>query len=61
MDVVRSTELPADSELLATLKPVATPSPKPVGLTPPPGPAEDAAPKSVRVALFTDIAVGDAP
>jgi len=63
MDVVRSTELPANSELLAELQP-ATPAPVE------PAPATEAAkigyakaapPRSVRVALFTDISVGDAP
>ena len=69
MDVVRSVELPANSELIAALTPAAapaTPSPSPA-----PAPAPTAAapaagpklavPKTVRVALFKDIAVGDAP
>jgi len=67
MDVVRSTELPADSELLAELRPAA---PVPAEPTPETETAKEAAkigyakaalPKSVRVALFTDISVGDAP
>jgi biopolymer transport protein ExbD len=64
MDVVRSTELPANSPLLAELRP-ATGAP-----AEPPTPETEAAkigyakaapPKNVRVALFTDISVGDAP
>jgi len=63
MDVVRSTELPADSELLAELRPAA---PAPAEPAPPPeavkiGLATVAPPRNVRVALFTDISVGDAP
>jgi biopolymer transport protein ExbD len=63
MDVVRSTELPADSELLAELRPAA---PAPAEPAPPPeavkvGLAKAAPPRNVRVALFTDISVGDAP
>jgi biopolymer transport protein ExbD len=63
MDVVRSTELPANSELLAELRPAV---PAPAEPTPAPeaaklGYAKAAPPRSVRVALFTDISVGDAP
>jgi biopolymer transport protein ExbD len=70
MDVVRSVELPANSELIAALTPApaapATPSPSPAPAPPPTAAAPAAgprvaAPKTVRVALFTDIAVGDAP
>jgi biopolymer transport protein ExbD len=77
MDVVRSTELPANSELLAELRPAvpapagptpasAEPTPAPAEPTPAPeaatlGYAKAAPPRSVRVALFTDISVGDAP
>jgi biopolymer transport protein ExbD len=64
MDVVRSAELPSDSELLAELRP-ATAAPQDQAALAPgaakPGPARGAMPKTVRVALFTDIAVGDAP
>jgi len=61
MDVVRSVELPANSELLASLKPIATPSPSPSAQPPAHGLPKTLPPPSVRVALFTDIAVGDAP
>ena len=63
MDVVRSTELPADSELLAGLAPIAAPPGEGPELAAPPVavPKAVTAPKPVRVALFTDIAVGDAP
>ena len=64
MDVVRSVELPADSELVAEL----SPAPAPNAAQPAPAPevaklgyARPAPPRTVRVALFTDIAVGDAP
>ena len=64
MDVVRSAELPADSELLAEL----TAGGRRAGRAadPPEGGARSASrrprpPQNVRVALFTDIAVGDAP
>ena len=64
MDVVRSTELPANSELLAELQP-ATAAPTqpeaPVTEAAKIGYAKPAPPKNVRVALFTDISVGDAP
>jgi len=63
MDVVRSVELPANSELLTQLAPPAPETAAPAaapGATPPAGPALPA-PKTVRVALFSDIAVGDAP
>jgi len=56
MDVVRSAELPVNSELLATLKPVATPSPMPAA-APTPGLPKTLPPQNVRVALFTDIAL----
>jgi biopolymer transport protein ExbD len=72
MDVIRSAELPANSELLAEFQPIAAPATAPPALdAPAPGEGEAtgaakaapslAAPKTVRVALFTDIAVGDAP
>jgi biopolymer transport protein ExbD len=70
MDVVRSVELPANSELIAALAPPAAapatpspspaPAPAPTAAAPAAGP-KLAAPKTVRVALFKDIAVGDAP
>jgi biopolymer transport protein ExbD len=67
MDVVRSVELPANSELIAALTPPAAapspspaPAPAPTAAAPAAGP-KLAAPKTVRVALFKDIAVGDAP
>jgi biopolymer transport protein ExbD len=66
MDVVRSVELPANSELIAALTPPAAaspspaPAPAPTAAVPAAG-AKVAAPKTVRVALFKDIAVGDAP
>jgi len=63
MDAIRSAELPAESELLAGLNPLVSPSaeePRPEAAM-----AADAevvvVPRTVRVALFTDIAVGDAP
>jgi hypothetical protein len=52
MDAIRSTELPAP-EGEAAAEPVEHASPAA-------GP-EAVAPKPTRVALFTDIAVGDAP
>ena len=61
MDVVSSVELPAHSELVAELTtpevevpvvPAAAPAPAPTVLPPA---------RTVRVALFSDIAVGDAP
>jgi len=63
MDAIRSAELPADSELLAELAPAVAPASAPVVA---PGGADPkvrpvAKPKTVRVALFSDIAVGDAP
>ena len=63
MDVVRSVELPANSELLAELAPAPAEAPAvaPAAGAPAPGNPALPAPKSVRVALFTDIAVGDAP
>ena len=59
MDVVRSVELPANSELIAELAPKAeTHAPvAPAAATPTAVPP----PRTVRVALFSDIAVGDAP
>ena len=64
MDVVRSTELPANSELLAELQPAtaapAQPAP-PVTEAAKIGYAKAAPPRNERVALFTDISVGDAP
>lgn len=65
MDVVRSVELPANSELLAELKPAGAaatePAPAPEAQAAKIGYAKPAPPRTVRVALFTDIAVGDAP
>jgi biopolymer transport protein ExbD len=63
MDAIRSAELPADSELLAGLAPIAAPPGEGPELAAPPVavPKAVTAPKPVRVALFTDIAVGDAP
>jgi biopolymer transport protein ExbD len=61
MDVVRSVELPANSELLAQLKPVATTATAPTPTAAPGGLPKTLPPRNVRVALFTDIAVGDAP
>ncbi len=63
MDVIRSAELPAGSELLAELAPAAgSPAPEPEVHAPKFGnPKAAALPQTVRVALFTDIAVGDAP
>ena len=64
MDVVRSTELPANSELLAELKAAAgapAAQPTPAAAAAKLGYAKAAPPKNVRVALFTDISVGDAP
>jgi biopolymer transport protein ExbD len=67
MDVIRSAELPANSELLAELTPLSSPGtgapvvPVPKAESPARGASKAAAPKTVRVALFTDIAVGDAP
>ena len=64
MDVVRSIELPSNSELLAELQP-ATAAPAqpaaPVTEAAKIGYAKAAPPRNVRVALFTDISVGDAP
>ena len=64
MDVVRSAELPADSELVAELQAAkaapdqpAAPATEAAKI----GYAKPAPPKTVRVALFTDISVGDAP
>jgi biopolymer transport protein ExbD len=65
MDVVRSVELPANSELVAALTPAANDAsaaaPAPTAAVPALGGTGVAPPKTVRVALFTDIAVGDAP
>ena len=64
MDVVRSVELPANSELIAELAPpTETPvAPAPAAApTAAPSGARIAPPRTVRVALFSDIAVGDAP
>src|SRR5262245_14965947 len=66
MDAIRSAELPADSELLAELAPAAgRPASAPAPATAPggadPRARPKAEPKTVRVALFSDIAVGDAP
>jgi biopolymer transport protein ExbD len=63
MDVVRSAELPADSEKLAGLVPaqVAGEHPVPAPEAAKLGYAKAAPQRTVRVALFTDIAVGDAP
>jgi biopolymer transport protein ExbD len=63
MDVVRSAELPANSELLAGLTRAngAPTAPDPAAAASKPGEPKVVPPKTVRVALFTDIAVGDAP
>ena len=64
MDVVRSVELPANSELVSQLTPAAAeppPAAPAAPVTPAPGTPAMPAPKTVRVALFSDIAVGDAP
>jgi biopolymer transport protein ExbD len=63
MDVVRSVELPANSELISELTPAAAEPPPaaPASGAPMPGSPAVPAPRTVRVALFTDIAVGDAP
>jgi biopolymer transport protein ExbD len=66
MDVVRSVELPANSELVAALTPASSSEASaaaaaPTAAVPAPGQPHMPAPKTVRVALFTDIAVGDAP
>jgi len=66
MDAIRSAEVPADSELLAELAPaVRGPASAPAPATAPggsdPKARPKAGPKTVRVALFSDIAVGDAP
>ena len=62
MDVVRTAELPADSEMLAALRPAtAAPEATPEKHAAAIGYAKAAPPRTVRVALFTDIAVGDAP
>jgi biopolymer transport protein ExbD len=63
MDVVRSAELPANSELLAGLtRASGSPTePNPEVVAAKTGHPKAATPKTVRVALFTDVAVGDAP
>ena len=63
MDVIRTVELPAGSELLAELEPAAVEpqAAAPASGAPTPGNPAQPTPKTVRVALFTDIAVGDAP
>jgi biopolymer transport protein ExbD len=64
MDVVRSAELPSDSALLSELVPAkGAPADQMAPVTEPAkfGHPKAAMPKTVRVALFTDIAVGDAP
>jgi biopolymer transport protein ExbD len=63
MDVVRSAELPADSEAVAELAPATAAAPQPPAHPQAAtlGYAKPAPPRTVRVALFTDIAVGDAP
>ncbi|TMA33389.1 MAG: biopolymer transporter ExbD [Deltaproteobacteria bacterium] len=63
MDVIRSAELPADSELLAGLQPAGAPAQPavPEADAAKLGYAKAAPHRTVRVALFTDIAVGDAP
>jgi biopolymer transport protein ExbD len=58
MDVVRSVELPANSELIAALTPESQVPAVPAAA---PAPAAAAPARTVRVALFSDIAVGDAP
>src|SRR5262249_32340515 len=64
MDVIRSAELPANSDLLTGLQPAQTGAPAAPDATANTvklGYAKAAPPKTVRVALFKDIAVGDAP
>jgi biopolymer transport protein ExbD len=66
MDVVRTAELPADSEMLAGLQPAIAAQAAPADTTAETGAAsigyaKAAPPRTVRVALFTDISVGDAP
>ncbi|MBK7950037.1 MAG: biopolymer transporter ExbD [Deltaproteobacteria bacterium] len=67
MDVVRSAALPRDRVLAsgtaaeAGAEAVAAADPVPAPAQPSAGIAKDAAPATVRVALFTDISVGDAP
>jgi biopolymer transport protein ExbD len=61
MDVVRSAELPADSELVAQLQPAIAAPAAPIPQAAAIGYAKAAPPRTVRVALFTDVAVGDAP
>ena len=60
MDAIRTVELPANSELIAQLAPQTAPATTPAAALATGAPAMPA-PKTVRVALFTDIAVGDAP
>src|SRR5262245_25184833 len=63
MDAIRSAELPADSELLNGLTPLVGSASADSAVDAPSGARSRAVakPKTVRVALFTDIAVGDAP
>jgi len=63
MDAIRSAELPADSELLGGLAPLVAPPSEDAKVEAPKAAHSKAVvmPKTVRVALFTDIAVGDAP
>jgi hypothetical protein len=51
MDAIRSAELPAADPLVAGAAVAATPTGAPAA----------AAPQTVKVALFTNIALGDAP
>ncbi len=65
MDVIRSVELPSNSELVAKLTPAAA-APDAAALPVKAEPAKAGGPravlpKTIRVALFTDISVGDAP
>ncbi len=63
MDVIRSAELPAQSELLAGLAPLSGPPSEDSNLDGRKAgdPRTAGVPETVRVALFTEIAVGDAP
>jgi biopolymer transport protein ExbD len=64
MDVLRTAELPAQSELIAEIAPeqaAALASAKTAAMAPAFRAQKSAPPQTVRVALFTDIAVGDAP
>jgi biopolymer transport protein ExbD len=57
MDAIRSVELPPEATAQAVVPDAAAPAPTPARALV----QKAGAPKPVRVALFTDIAVGDAP